>query len=432
MKTIRIKVKEGMLAGEEKTSCMIFRGVPYAKPPVGELRFQEPKPVEPWPGTRHALAFAAQCPQADPTSGFYGKEFYTDPAYPLPPVSEDCLYLNIWAPVMKRPGGYPVAFWIHGGAFDHGFGSEMEFDGEAFARNDVILVTVNYRVGVFGFFAHPDLKKEDPVGSSGNMGILDQICALKWVHENIAAFGGDPDNITVFGQSAGAMSTQTLISSPLTRGLIAKAVMQSGGGVHNGLGRKIYPENAFRTGEKIMKLCGVSTLAEMRKLPAEMLVSILPDLYKETGVLAFSPVEDGVVLTGDVSSLAEKGRVHNIPYMLGMTSEDITVEKGTDARTSQFYQGMIRFAEARPEGSEPVYLYYFRRQLPGDDAGAFHSSELWYMFGTLGRCWRPMTVHDYKLSDEMVSCWTSFMKNGDPGRGWKPFDEKNRFVRTFM
>ena len=429
----RIRIEEGTIAGEEKTSCIIFRGIPYAEAPAGKLRFQAPKKKEPWLGIYDATEFKYQCPQPDPTSGFYGKEFYTDPAYPLPEQNEDCLYLNIWTPSVGTGKKYPVALWIHGGAFDHGFGSEMEFDGEAFAHNGVILVTINYRVGVFGFFAHPDLKEEDPMGSVGNYGILDQVMAIRWIYDHISSFDGDPNKITIFGQSAGAMSVQTLISGSLTRDMIHGAIMQSGGGVDNGLTKALLPEEAYAVSEKIMKLCGAESVKEMRDIPAEKFVSILPDLYKDLHGLAFSPVIDGVVLTDSPSELAKRGRIYNIPYMLGITSDDITIEKGSDARKSAFYEGCIRFAQERlRHGNKPVYLYYFKRQLPSDDAGAFHSSELWYVFGTLGRCWRKMEPHDYKLSDDMISYWCSFIKEGDPKKGWKPFDEKGEFVRTFL
>ena len=428
MKTKQISVKEGILEGEEKTACMIFRGVPYAEAPVGRLRFKAPVPKYPWKGVRQALTFPAMCPQPDPTGGFYGKEFYTSENYPLPAQSEDCLYLNIWAPSMKRPGGYPVAVWIHGGAFDHGFSSEMEFDGETFAARDVILVTINYRVGVFGFFAHPDLKTD----GVGNVGLLDQIQAVKWVKKNIAAFGGDPERITIFGQSAGAISVQALLCSPLAEGLISGAIMQSGGGFDNGLTRVIKPEDAYKTGRRIMDLCRAKNLNDMIRMPAEKFVSILPELYEQAGGLVFSPVIDGEVLKEDYDTCLKNGHVLDIPVMLGITADDITVEKGTDGRRSRFMLGCTGWADGHSRSSgKPVFVYYFKRSLPGDDAGAFHSSELWYVFGTLNRCWRPMTAHDYQLSDIIMERWTAFMKNGDPGKEWKPYSKGN-FVRVFM
>ena len=432
MNTRKVTVEQGILEGEERAGCVIFRGVPYAKPPVEDLRFKAPRPCEKWEGVRQALEFGPQCPQMDPHEGFYGREFYNDLGYPLPEQSEDCLYLNIWAPAEKKPGGYPVAMWLHGGAFDHGFSSEMEFDGLAYAMRETILVTVNYRVGVFGFMAHEDLRREDVNKSNGNWGILDQIFALRWLRKNISAFGGNPDRITVFGQSAGAMSTQALITSPLTRGMIKSAILQSGGGYNNGLTRERSVEEANATGRQIMKLCGADTLRDLRYMPAEKLVSCLPKLYEEKGGLCFGPVKDGWVLNEGMSDSIEKNDIHDIPYILGCTSEDIAMD-GITGRESALYKGNMEFARFRKKTSdENVYLYYFCRQLPGDDAGAFHSSELWYMFGTLDRSWRPMTRQDYRLSGLMLDCWTNFMKTGDPGNGWRPFDEESRFVRTFM
>lgn len=431
MRTIEIKTDLGIVEGELKSECMIFRGIPYAEAPVGERRFKIPSKKASWTGVKKCLEFGPQCPQADPTGGFYGKEFYTDERYPLPQQDEDCLYLNIWAP--NKKGKYPVAFWIHGGAFDHGFSSEMEFDGEKFAGNGVILVTINYRVGVFGFFADTLLAKENNFRTSGNYGLLDQITALRWVYDNIESFGGDRDRITVFGQSAGAMSVQALISSGLTKGLIHAAIMQSGGGVNNGLAHTLKMEEAYAVSNKIKQLCKAKTIAQMRKVPAKKLVTILPELYKDAGGLAFGPVVDGYVLKEDVSSALENNRVHDIPYMLGITANDITVEEGSDARKSQLFKGCVDFADGRNTFSKkPVYLYYFSRRLPGDEAGAFHSSELWYVFGTLDRCWRPMVARDYRISEQMISAWTSFMKTDCPDAQWKPYTKKKQFVRTFL
>lgn len=209
----QIPLPEGILQGESRAGYTVFKGVPYAAPPVGELRFAPPQPPRPWPGVYTADHFSAACPQLPEQPGsFYEKEFYSPPER-QPRMDEDCLYLNIWTPAAAPEEQLPVALWIHGGAFDHGFGHEIEFDGAAFCRRGVVLVTVNYRVNVFGFLSHPWLEE-----GADNLGIRDQIAALSWVRTHIKAFGGNPDNITVFGQSAGAISTQTLVSSPLTGG----------------------------------------------------------------------------------------------------------------------------------------------------------------------------------------------------------------------
>lgn len=433
MNTVRVTVEQGTLEGEVKGSCMIFRGVPYAKAPVGELRFKAPQQPDAWSGVKEAKEFAPVCPQMMMKEGFYGKEFYTDPKYPAPEQSEDCLYLNIWAPENKIPEGYPVAFWIHGGAFDHGYSHEMEFDGIQYALRNTVLVTINYRVGIFGFMALDDLRREDTNRSVGNYGILDQIQALRWVRKNIDKFGGDPERITVFGQSAGALSVQTLVSSPLTRGMIHSAIIQSGGGYGSPLMKDLTPEAAYVTGRKIMDLLGVRYVRELRNLPAEKLVSVLPDVYKDAGGLVFSPVIDGWVLKEGWQECIDNDHIHDIPYMIGCTRNDISIEPGTEGRKSALFKGCTDFADMRIANSdEPVYVYYFARALPGDEAGAFHSSELWYMFGTLDRCWRPMERHDYTLSISMLDMWTDFMKKADPGRGWKAYTAENHFVRQLM
>ena len=261
-----IATKQGKVEGFLSGGAVVFRGIPYAAPPVGELRFRRPQEHEPWDGVLGCKEFGCSCPQAD-LSGLdlYGKEFYD---VPMPAHSEDCLYLNVWTPESAGPGDkLPVMFWIHGGAFMHGTGSEKEFDGEDMARRGVILVTINYRVNAFGFFAHPELEKENEEQVSGNYGILDQIAALKWVRENIAAFGGDPENITIFGQSAGCMSVQTIISSNLSKGMFKRAILQSGGGLH-ALHETPSREQAQESGKKLMEHLGVSTIAELRKVPA--------------------------------------------------------------------------------------------------------------------------------------------------------------------
>jgi para-nitrobenzyl esterase len=278
-----------------------------------------------------------------------------------------------------------------------------------------------------------DLRREDPNRSVGNYGILDQIMALRWIRKNIEKFGGDPERITVFGQSAGAMSVQTLISSPLTRGMIHSAIIQSGGGYANPLIRDVTPEAAYLTGRKIMDLLGVRYVRELRNVPAEKLVSILPDVYKNAGGLVFGPIIDGWVMTEGFQECIDNDHIHDIPYMIGCTRNDISIEPGTDGRKSALFKGCTDFADQRNANSdEPVYVYYFARALPGDDAGAFHSSELWYMFGTLDRCWRPMQRHDFTLSISMLDMWTDFMKKADPGRGWKAYTEENHFIRQLM
>lgn len=268
------KTKYGQVHGVQKDGYTVFCGVPYAKPPVGEKRFCPPEEPACWEGVYKADHFGCVCPQTEhEPDSFYGKEFYLDPEFGMKQ-SEDCLYLNIWTPANTVDEKLPVAFWIHGGAFMHGFSHESEFDGAAYCERGVILVTINYRLGAFGFLAHPWLSEESGVGRSGNYAILDQIAALKWVKENIAAFGGDPENITVFGQSAGCMSVQTLVSSPLTENWISKAIFQSAGGYDTGLNRDMPLSEAETIGQEFVELSGAKSLEELRAIPAEKIVEL--------------------------------------------------------------------------------------------------------------------------------------------------------------
>ena len=428
METIKVKTKEGELRGERAGGIMIFKGVPYAEAPLGSMRFAAPASRKPWMGVRDAFTFGDMCPQKDPRTGFYGKEFFNGPDSELPKMSEDCLNLNVWAPAEGE--NHPVAVWFHGGSFEHGASSEMEMDGTAFARAGIVFVSVNYRVGVFGFMADPFLSKENPHGSTGNYGILDQIEALKWVHRNIVAFHGNPERVTIMGQSAGAMSVQTLISSPLTEGLFSQAIMQSGGGYYHGHGPTHFQDRAYEIGAAVLDLCHVKTVDQLRLLPAEDIVAVLPALHDKFGEMPFTPMVDGYVLTETTDEACEKGHVPDMPYLLGLTGNDIMVEPGQSGRNSLFANGCRAFADVCKDHWNHVYLYYFDRKLPGDEAGAFHGSELWYVFRTLDACWRPMTAHDYQLSRNMSEAWQKFIMEGDPG--WKEYDRESDFIRTWM
>ena len=358
-----VKVEGGLLQGvpSEDPSVIVFKGIPYAAPPVGELRLQPPQDVIPWEGVRECSAFSAIAPQPGNAPGtFYGEEFYW---MPQPEQSEDCLYLNVWAPakaVGKKGAALPVAMWIHGGAFVNGYGFEVSMDGDKWAQKDVILVTINYRLGE---------------NAAGNLNILDQIKALEWIRKNIAEFGGDPSNVTIFGQSAGGMSVRTLLISPLAKGLFAKAIIQSGGGM------------------------GLDQLGS---------------------ILTSAPQVDGSVVPEPFDQAVMDGTIADIPIMTGYNSDDLPFFKE---------ETVGAFCALRDSlGTAPVYEYEFTRDLPGEDKdvpdnlpGAFHSAELWYVFGTLGRSWRPFTEEDYALSEEMVSSWTDFCKKGSPGWPEYPF-----------
>lgn len=424
MKTIEFNTKLGKITGEELEYCYVFRGIPYAK----AKRWEKPTLVDKWDRDLDATQFGPCAPQVDMSKDpFYGKEFYTDPNFPLPRQDEDCLYLNIWVPKNPKEDKSSVALWIHGGAFDHGFGHEMEFDGEAFAKSDVVLVTINYRVGVLGFLALEELFEKDK--TTGNYGILDQIASLEWVNKYIEDFGGNKDDVTVFGQSAGAISTQTLLSSLLTKGLIHKAIIQSGGGYHNHLTRAHHLEKAYEIGHDVLDLCGVSSVEELKKVDSQKFVDILPELYERHDGLTFRPVIDDYVLTMQLDEVIRQKQLAPVPILIGSTANDVTVRPGRDGQDSPLYIGCMNLAFAR---HEKTYIYYFSHTLPGDSARSFHSSELWYMFGTLGRSWRPMVAKDYTLSRHMVIYWTNFIKTGIPDYYWPAcnIEQKIPYIKT--
>ncbi len=433
-----IETRCGKIKGVDMGDYMLYRGIPYAKPPVGELRWREPQPFS-WEGIWQADDFRSRCMQEDTPDPLYTKEFFSDEAYRRR-MDEDCLYLHIWTPKGMEGGSCPVAFWIHGGAFLSGYASEMEFDGAEYCRRGVILVSVEYRCNLFGFLAHPWLSGENPQHSSGNYGMLDQIAALRWVYDNIAAFGGDPHNITVFGQSAGAMSVQTLVSSSLTEGLIAGAILQSGGSYGGGIHRDLPLKEAESYGLVLSDILKAGSLEEMRQKPAEEIMKAMRPLFgavmpKAKG-LFLTPVIDGYVLKDGYYALIDQGKIRDIPYLIGCTKHDILVEKDQYDKPEEqpLYNGSMAFChKLEALGRKPAYMYYFTRELPGDQNGAFHSSELWYMFGTLKRCWRPWEQADYTLSGRMLDYWTNFMKYGDPnGEGlthWKECTKRSAYVQ---
>lgn len=443
---IQVMTKKGLVEGVDKGSHIIFKGIPYAKPPVGELRWKAPEDLPAWDGVFRADKFGNITIQdlPDPKHPFMGrfaKEFYSNPEF-IPEMSEDCLYLNIWIPKDTEGKKLPVAFWIHGGGFAGGYSCELEFDGEAYCRKNVILVSAEYRCNVFGFLAHSWLDKENEKGISGNYGILDQIAALKWVHENIENFGGDPENITVFGQSAGSMSTQILVSSNLTEGLIAKAIMQSGVSCEEEILATPTLKEEEEIGEMFVKIAEVKNIDELRALTSKQLMdakrALDAELWKLGKGLLVVPNRDGYVLNQTVKEVWKAGTMKNIPYMLGVVTDDLGArkkeveEKRTGMLMEECKKWSLQCEKVMEKGS---YVYFFSHDLPGDDWGAFHSAELWYTFGTISRCWRPMSEEDYKLSEEMVACWTNFMKTGNPnGEGtqdWKPYTKTNAFIREF-
>lgn len=434
---------QGVLADLE--GIYVYRGIPYAAPPIGELRWKEPQPVVPWEGVRLCDKFGHPGYQSVHYPGGYTTEWgYGDEA----PYSEDCLYLNVWTPAPGQAGRkLPVALWIHGGGYREGWGSEPEFDAQEWAARGVILVSINYRLGVFGFLTHPALSAESPHGVSGNYGILDQIEALKWIKKNISQFGGDPGNVMIFGQSAGAGSVKTLCASPLTKGLFNKAVIMSGGGITRPSadpdpyhGRAASPRaramSIFRPitfaeaqgeSKEVLDWAGLTDLARMRAASTEMLYSVGNIHMAATGeftrIVSF-PVVDGYVSTETFDQAALGGSLPNIPYMIGFTLNDM----------GDMAAGIADFCLTRQEQGGKAYAYQFARPLPGDGRenvlkGAFHSSDLWYVFKSLKHCWRPWVRGDWDLSDKMIGAWTNFAKYGDPNGPeageWQPYTREN-------
>ena len=382
-----------------------YKGIRYAT--AG--RWEYPKMVTHWDGVYEATEYGhcSYQPRAFYNEEeviekvFYYNEFRKGATYTY---DDDCLFLNIWTPETAKEGSdLPVIFYIHGGGFKGGCAHEKHFDGPVWPTKGVIAVTCNYRLGPMGFMCLPELEEE--AGHTGNYGMFDQITALEWVRKNIKAFGGNPDNITIMGQSAGAMSVTNLCLSPLTDGMFAKAVMNSGGGVHKLMDSSATTKDRYEFWGKVMAESGCLNLAELRALDAEKLFAVFEKLRKSSpkyGMIA-APCVDGIALVGSNMSETNKGSAKKIPYMMGSTSEDMM---------PPFMAAMASDWCKRHGG----YCWHFDRQLPGDENGAWHSSELWYFFGTLANSWRPFTEHDYKLSNAMVNALCNFAKTGNPNK----------------
>ena len=427
-----LTIEGGQIQGVETESAgvIVYRGVPFAAAPVGDLRWKAPQPVTPWEGVKIADTWGAPSLQDNHTPGGYTPEFFYDGD---PDFSEDCLHLNIWTPAAGQPEKkLPVCLWIHGGAYHAGWSFEPEMDGEEWAKHGVILVTANYRLGLLGFLSHPLLTAESGYGASGNYGMLDQIAALKWVKNNIAQFGGDPDKVTIMGQSAGAASVRSLVSSPLSKDLVAGAIIQSGGGVGATPRAMTTLEFAEAEGRKLMDWAGCTTLEQMRALPAEDLLTIVSRYAEATGETvrpSASPVLDGYAYTDTFENEVTDGTVADVPYMIGCTLGD-----GGNGFP------YTNFCALRQDKGGVAYAYKFARPLPTDGRpdvlqGAFHSSELWYMFKSLRFCWRPFVEGDYDLAEQMITYWTNFVKFGNPnGEGeqvWTPCTRENPQAMIF-
>ena len=469
--TVENGVIEGIPAADPRVTA--FRGIPYAAPAVGENRWRAPQPAQNWTGVLKAYKFGPismqRVPGLDPEN-IYTNEWNVDPEIPM---SEDSLTLNVWTPAKKIDEKLPVFVWYFGGGLREGNPAEMEFNGERLARRGIVVVTVNYRLNAFGFFCHPEITAESPE-FPGNFGYLDPRFATMWVKRNIDAFGGDPNNITIGGQSAGGGSVMAQVASPLNKGLFQKAIVDSG------MEQVPYPpgmfgsaltlEEAEQNGVKFFEELGVTTLAEARALPAEF----VRDKMAESKV-RFGVVQDNNFYVGSTNDRYFREECDILPMMFGHTSDEfpaaprvnsieelreyavktfgeedaeeymniVTSKTGSLRETLhnaavqhlEFSCRLISKMKAATGNKQPYWYWVFDPEIPGwDDPGTFHSSDLWFFFESLANCWRPFEGKHYDLARIMCSCWANFVKNGDPNGldangkpipKWDPYTEEN-------
>jgi len=466
------KVTGGEVQGVVSEGISIFKGIPFAAPPVGDMRWKAPAPVQAWTVTKKADAFGLACMQ---TAGAMGN---------TAPVGEDCLYLNVWTPAKRPDEKIPVIVWIYGGGFSGGSTSVPMYDGMGFAKKGIVLVSVAYRVGPFGFLAHPELSSESGRGS-GNYGLEDMIAGLRWVKNNIARFGGDPANVTIFGHSAGGMAVNMLAASPVTRGLFHRVICMSGGSFaplqtsdQGGIGMGIPTlKLAESTGEAFLKKLGATDIKAARALSAEEIQKNVGG-GMEGGGLRFRPVADGYIIPSDLYSIYQARRFNDTPILVGHTSDELGSFGGrgksitaaqfenqiksqygphadailsayphsTDAeaaksskeisRESTFSWSTWTWARMQSkQGKGKAFIYYYDYHAPNVD-GSGHGSDVPYAFQTLsgGRGDAPKP-EDLKLSDVISSYWVNFAKSGDPnGPGltqWPAFKENDQQAMVF-
>ena len=447
-----VRIDSGQIAGTTGTDpgVRVFKGIPFAAPPVGQNRWRPPQPVAPWDGVRDASKFGARCTQNS----------FGIPGGSTPPTSEDCLYLNVWTTAGSPADRRPVMVWIYGGGFSSGAGSESRYDGENLAKKGAVVVTFNYRLGSLGFFADPDLSKESPHGVSGNYGMMDAIAALEWVQRNIATFGGDPSNVTVFGESAGAIMTAALVGSPRTKGLFHRAIAESGAWMGLGIGKMRTLAQAEQAGAAAAKRLGATTLAALRAEPAD-------EIYEGLRGAGLGLVVDGYLIPEDLSLTFNAGKQNPVDVLVGSNANEgafflrggVSVDQFKTRARQQFGAMADRFLDLYPAANdkrarasflasfsdeaawqmrtfaklqakrgEKAYAYYFTHvppTAPGRPSlGATHTSELPYVFDHLGKE-RAWTATDRHLADAMSSYWVNFARTGNPnGAGlphWPPY-----------
>ncbi len=456
-----VHTQAGALAGVHDATLGLdeFKGIPYAAPPTGTRRWKPPQPVAHWRGTRNADRFAARCMQ---------RPLYGDMVFRAAGMSEDCLYLNVWTPAgSEGRGRLPVLVYFYGGGFLAGDGSEPRYDGASLARHGIVTVTVNYRLGVFGFLALPALAAESPHHAAGNYGLLDQVAALRWVKHNIAAFGGDPQHITIGGESAGSISVSALMASPLSRHLMQAAIGESGAMLGNLAPRPL--ALAERQGMAFASHVGAHSLAQLRKLPADVLLAAGGD----RGITHFAPDVDGYFLPRPPAAIYAAGKQAHVPLLVGSNSAEGNYGAllGDQPPTPANYRAAVeaRFGANAPEilqrypgnntaelkasgtalsgdmfiayatwrwmqwqrktGAAPVYYYYFTKARPatrdGSTAagtGAVHSGEIEYALGNLASNHVYAWTHaDYRVSATMEGYFANFIKHGDPNGAGLPY-----------
>lgn len=450
-----VKVENGIVQGLSAADPRItsFKGIPFAAPPVGENRWRAPQPAKDWKGVLKAFEFAPISMQAKTVidvNNIYTREWNVDPDIPM---NEDCLYLNVWTPACSENEKLPVFVWYFGGALQFGNTAEMEFDGERIARRGVVVVTVNYRLNVFGFLCHPEITAEAP-GAPANFGNLDQQYGTQWVKRNIAAFGGDPDNITIGGQSAGGGSVMSQLTSPQNEGLCQKAIIESGviTMLYEGNPMPIEKsklDEAEQEGIKFFDFLGVNSLSEARKLEAEYIRDKSLEYKKFWGT-----VQDDVFCVGDSFKLFLQNKRLMVPVLLGQTSSEFfnipmveninefremaikmfgedsdeyleffksegdnidEIRKKASVSILEYAIRIIGQANADTNANMPLYYYNFDAEIPGwDNPGTFHSVDLWFFFETLAKCWRPFVGKHYDLARQMCNYWANFISSGNP------------------
>lgn len=448
--SIEMRIAQGSIRGVDEGAVLSFKNIPYAAAPVGELRWRAPRPAPRWSEVRDAGAYGDDCIQPRP--------MWDDTQTRLP-VSEDCLSLNVWTPKTRADGPAPVIVWIHGGGFVMGSGSQPIFDGARLAARGAVVVTFNYRLGRFGFFAHPALTAEAGDEPTGNYGLMDQVAALKWVHDNIAALGGDPARVTIMGQSAGGGSVLQLMNIPQAQGLFQRAIVQSGGG------RDHWPALREAGGKRSGESVGVAfataqnlrnaTLADLRAIPADKVKGRLDLLTPEKDTYA-GPIIDGRFVTTQVMDAFRRGAQSNVPMIIGATDlelgtipsmfrgmlvdrtlEDLGIPREplmtiygdrdtlNAAMPSEltFIEPARRLAALDAEKGRPVWLYSFGYVQEGkrrDTAGAAHATDVPYGFDTLDRAKGPFTEADQKIATAMADYWVAFAREGRPDAAGQP------------